>query len=267
MINNGAQIKAKNKKSFSDCFAQAEMELGMNVAVVHLSKSPKTKVEVMRTLASLGQHEFINLTRSYNEATISLAMYAGNGIVVKVIPETFLPRTEAIYHLPAILTRRVEAQGDDAYNFSIKAYPWLNGRKVDQNVIENLRSKLNETSLSYTNGDDHVGNIRVLPDQKGTIIGIDSNMYQGNDVEESLVTKWHEYIHRLYPVYDTALEVGNIPAQTEKTDFNAMTIHDTNSGLVSFDHFLNPEAEPAKEEKPTPTSFWDSLTSVLSFNP
>lgn len=227
-----------------EAFEKADLEMGRNETARRLRDDWRgmATASLCKQLTNMGIKKLVNLTHAYQDARIALAFYAGNGIVVKIIPQDHLSDIEVIYHLPAIATKIIDTE---ARSFVIKTYPWLNN-SITSEEIEKMRKSLFEVGLAFNDQDDHPGNIRRLPDKAGTIIGIDSKMYQGQSVSKNLQSAWHAYIHELFPVYDAP----NIPQQTGQTNFEFISIHNPKSDLHHFDHKLeNPIQRVKKPEQ------------------
>ncbi len=222
----------------AQAFDEARKILGHNQTARRLEGHPDDdnpwiyhdpQQKVIKALAEMGQTRFINLARSYQDSRVALALYAGNGIVAKIIPADHLPTSRAIYYLPAI--KRIDVQ-TERQKFKIKFYPWVSGRDVDEKSVERLGAKIADLGLSFTEGDGHPRNVHCLPDGRRTLVGIDSYMYRGTVEDLTLIDAWHAYIHELFPIYKT----GEIPPQTKDTDFSFFSIHDPNTDLWNFDH-------------------------------
>jgi hypothetical protein len=242
-------------------FSQAFMENPMNETSRRLCSNHDDMMRVAKTLRDLGQFRLINLSRSYEESRIVLAFYAGDGIVIKVIPEDFLGDSNVIYHLPAITARRVGIEKNR--DFIIKAYPWLKSDNITAQDINVLKSKLAEIGLTIIEGDDSPRNIRRMPDKQGTLVGIDSAMYynpQDNGaITAELTDNWHAYVHKLFPVY----QQRQIKPQNEQTNFDFVSIHDRGAENTRFKPPKGPSVKTSPPKKPS-ASFFQSILDNLT---
>lgn len=239
-------------KSAFEIFTQASISMGSNETVRRLSGDFNAQSVIVKALKEQSWSRFINLSRSYDQSRIVLALYAGDGIVVKIIPDDYLGERNAIYHLPAIRSASVEA-GDRKYR--IKAYPWLSPNHVSQDDVDGMAEKLVALGITFTEGDAHPKNVHRMPDRNRTLVGIDSSMYHihsGNNITPSLISAWHRYVHKLFPIY----EQNNIPVQDKNTDFSFVSIHDPGSGVIGFDHTLEDPLIMATSEPEKRPSFW-----------
>lgn len=251
-------------------FDHAKASLGPNETNLQLRRNYGAEQEIITKLSDMGQNRLVNLTHCFNDARISFAFYAGNGIVAKVIPSSYDDRTDYIHHLPHITEDRVKGQLDD---FTIKTYPWVPGCYTTKEDVEELRSILSTVGMNYSLGDDTMRNVHKLPDKNQTLIGIDSSMYtsayNGETVPDGLQAKWQEYLETVFPIYKERV----IPAQTQDTNFNFISLHDREASLVGFDaiRFVERGEDPILTQAPPEPvaekkSFFDSLFSGWSRN-
>ncbi len=238
-------------------FGEACAGLSNNETAIRFNHDIPGQQKIVDALKDMGLTKFVNLTSKSNEGTIALSLYAGDGIVVKIIPQTYLNNTDAIHHLPAISTQDVKT---DNYEYAIKTYPWVEQGYVTDNSVETLRDTLETLGLKFIDGDDTAQNIHRMPDQNGTFVGIDSSMYHAikgrPDISEEQYSAWHEYVHTLFPIYPQ----GSVPAQTDNTDFSFFSIHDKEAKLIGFDSSLDDPIIRTQEPEPKKT-FWRSMFS------
>lgn len=235
-------------------FDLARREIPENVTCRRLDRDPEMQGAIARALKDMGITNLVNLAHSYEESRIALAFYAGDGLVVKVIPDDYLGAPEVIMHLPAITQQKVELEDSDK-PFWIKTYPWVPPGQVTHGEIEKMRETLSKLGLSFEEGDDKARNIHRLPNADGTLIGIDSSMFQYNKangaIPQSLKDQWHQFIHKLYPTYNDEHKLR----QTETTNFDFVSLHDRAAVNEVFHPFPDEEealTEPA-QEKTRPT--------------
>lgn len=176
----------------------------------------------------MGQTKFVQMTRRSVDAMVSVPLYAGNGIVVKIIPQTYSDRsTCSLFKLPPITVDTVEGKHCD---FLIKTYPWLSPRGVTQASIDEMRSLLGGVGLIFNENEDKPRNIHRLPDKHGTLISVDEDIYHGALTIPQLSEAWVEYVRGIFPIY----EEGRIPPQNEQTDFSFVSIHDRQAETGEF---------------------------------
>lgn len=240
MVSGVPQVKPDG---FLQVFSEANMSNPMNATIARLGMSDDDILKVRGVLRDLGQTRFINLSRNYLHSATVLAMYAGDGIVAKVIGERELSHVnDVIYHLPSIKKEVVEGRDE---RFHIRLYPWVSPGHVDQDTVERFAQTIRVYGLEFNAGDAYPKNVHTLPDRKGTSIGIDSHMYHaaqsGLKIPVEVLAAWHSYLHELYPIYDT----GEVPAQTPETSFAPKSLHNPQAGLVSFEEFMGRSGEIA----------------------
>jgi hypothetical protein len=227
-----------NPGTIYDAFTLAAMELRYNEAVRRIDPSPAIQDALAQKLDELGQYRFINLTHNTDQSRIALAMYAGDGIVVKIIPANYLGQPNAIYHVPSISSHRVKVDykdfaGEEQHDeFVIKTYPWIAPGGIEPADVEEFTRHVAKVGMSINEGDAHPKNIHRLP---GTsrMIGIDSAMYNLTHASftEKMENGWHDYMHQLYPIYD----IGYVDPQSAATNFNFVSLHDRSKERMRFD--------------------------------
>ncbi len=236
----------------------ARAALGQNTVAQRMSQDWKASGLIATKLRDMGQTHAINLTHKYSDAAISLALYSGDGIVTKIIPGDFFDRDNPIHTLPPVTLDSVES---DERQYIIATYPFVRGGGVKQDDIEELRTVMNAHGLSFTRGDDRPANVHRMPDQMGTLVGIDADMFLGTKTpdHEAARAQWQTYLEGMYP----SLYVDrNLPLHSEDTDFRFISIHDPNTKIIGFDTnredmIVMREEEPEREHG----SFWGSFLS------
>lgn len=249
-------------RSVAMAFDHAKAGLGANQVNLELRRNMNAEREIITTLKDMGQDRLVNLTSCFDDARISFAFYAGDGIVAKVIPKDFDTDDQFIHHLPAITSHTVRGELDD---FSIKLYPWVPGSYTTQKDVETLRTTMNAVGENFSNGDDTPRNVHKMPDKNGTLVGIDSNMYisayNGKNTPPELLEHWNRYLALMFPVY----KESRVPEQTQDTDFQFRSIHDREAGIVGFDamRYLEDGKDPiimaAENPHVQKKSFWGSI--------
>lgn len=236
----------------------ARAALGQNTVAQRMSQDWKASGLIATKLRDMGQTHAINLTHKYSDAAISLALYSGDGIVTKIIPGDFFDRDNPIHTLPPVTLDSVES---DDREYIIATYPFVKGGSVNQADIEQLRSTMNNVGLRFTTGDDRPANVHRMPDQMGTLAGIDADMFIGcktPDHQEARA-QWQTYLEGMYP----SLYVDrNLPIHSENTDFRFISIHDPDTKIFGFDAnredmIVMREEEPERNNG----SFWGNFLS------
>ncbi len=244
-------VPAVEPLSFLHVFSQAHSSNPMNATISRLARSEDDIIAVHRALKTMGQSKFINLSRSFPVSATVLALYAGDGIVAKVIGERELSHVnDVVYHVPSIKKEVVEGREE---RFHIRLYPWVNPSDVTQDMVGTFQGMmLNRYGLGFNAGDAYPKNVHRLPDQTGTFVGIDSHMYHeaqnGMSISPETLAAWHAYMHTLYPIY----EIGDVPDQTADTNFGPVSLHNPKAGLISFDEFMGRSQHSAPDSYGTP---------------
>lgn len=219
--------------SFFKAVDIASTRMPMNETVRRFERDNEIQLLIKQELDGLGQKQFINLAKTAQQSRIALALYVGDGLVVKIIPEPYLSMAkDVIFHLPAISTTRVSSQSN---TFVINTYPWVSTGRVTQNDVECLRAKINSVGMDFHQMDGFPKNVHRMPDRKGTLVGIDSDMYGfmqgGSRITDGMRQQWHAYVHALFPIYHN----GIINPQNEHTNFAAVSMHDPSRENISFE--------------------------------
>lgn len=207
-------------RNFLNAFNDVSQAMTLNATVKHLEYDDYTVLRIQDLLKSMGQTKFVQMTRKSADAMVSVPLYAGNGIVVKIIPQNYSDRSKCdLFKLPPISVDRIEGRHGE---FFIKTYPWLSPRGVTQASINEMRSLLSGVGLTFNENEDTPRNIHRLPDKRGTLISVDEDIYHGSLTMPRLSEAWVDYVRSIFPIY----EEGRIPPQNEQTDFSFVSIHD-----------------------------------------
>lgn len=219
--------------NFYDSLNLAEMELSQNMTTFRSKYDPLIRDSAAAIFKRLGYTRFYNLTHSFSQSKVALAMYVGNGLVAKIIPQSELSTENMIYHLPAIHSEQFSGEYD---TFSIKFYPWLSKDLNQPNDVEKMRNTMASLNISFIEGDDALRNIRHIPDQNATLVGIDSNMFifnkQAKPIDSKLLSAWHKYVHSVFPIYDDAA----LPRQDVGENVVFTTLFNRDTNIIGFDH-------------------------------
>jgi len=131
--------------------------------------------------------KFILLSRSVRQSSAAVALYAGDGLVIKI--------TEKSYHEPRIrpqglppIGRTYEVKGNSK-TFEIGIFPWVNNKDVNDNDVKEMRAILEKNGLEFQGGDARTDNIGKLADDK-TLVVLDGNAVEFIDDKYE---KSHQY--------------------------------------------------------------------------
>ena len=230
--------------------------LTLNDVVKKMEYDHKAQPAIIDALKDMGIRRLVDLTNKSSEAMMALSFYAGDGIVAKIIPADSFDKSAPIYNMPPIEETKVTT---DSREYIVATYPWIPRGGVVQHDVEDLRETLRNQGMSFQQNDDSPKNVHRIPDQNGTLVGIDSNMYEGahngKTIAPELKQAWRDYIEELYPIYKS----GIIPAQTQDTNFEFVSIHNEKAAFAGFDANLEDPMIKAPEPKPVKKSFWDFL--------
>lgn len=239
----GSETSKHEVRSAHGAFDAACAGLGLNATTYVLNRDWKAKNVIVSHLQEMGQTRFVNMTHKYAESAMSVVLYAGDGIVTKVMNDCDYDKSSTIYNLPAITSERV---GTEDNKFVINTYPWLSKGFVSRDDIEELRTKMKTVGLNFATNDDEPRNIHMMPDKNNTLVGIDASMYtsayNGETSSPELEAAWKQYVETVFPIYKSR----EIPRQTNETNFQFRSIHDRESGIVGFDsdRFLDLGKDP-----------------------
>lgn len=220
-------------EGFLFAIGKACASMPLNETVRLLERDQSAALVLRETLESMGQTKFKNLTNSSKQSMTAIALYAGDGIVTKIIPSGSLGQAKGvIYHLPAITTMHVETESS---SFVIKTYPYVSPSGVTQEDVNDFGKIIGRVGMEFNTNDGMPKNVHRLPNLESAMIGIDSDMYHygngGSLITDEMRVAWHQFIYDLYPVY----EHRQIPEQTESTNFDFISIHDITKEQLSFD--------------------------------
>ncbi len=231
--------------------------LTLNDVVKKMQYDHKAQPAILEALRDIGIRRLINLTQKSDQAMIALSFYAGDGIVAKIIPQDHFDKSDPIYSMPPITSQKVTT---DDREYIVATYPWIAPGSVVRSDIEELREILQNQGMDFSENDDSPKNVHRMPDKNGTLVGIDSNMYEdarnGQTIDPELKQAWHDYIEELYPIYKS----GIIPAQTQDTNFEFVSIHNEDTVFAGFDASLEDPIIKTPEPEPAKKSFWDFLS-------
>lgn len=223
--------------AFWQTFDRVRQSMTLNESVYRLERDEQALVKIFQALKDMGQTRFVPLAKKSADAMVSVPLYAGDGLVIKVIPKDYSDHsTSQLFKLPPITVQEVEGKNSE---FFIKTYPWISPRGVTQESIEKLRQVLGGLGLIFNDKDDQPRNIHRLPDRNGTLISIDEDIYHGRLTKPELSEAWQAYVHSIFPVYASAA----IKPQSENTDYSFVSIHDRQAERASFDGWQTVEVD------------------------
>jgi len=240
--------------------------MGFNQVAFKLRNDFESQNIVTSQLRGMGIRELVPLTHKNADARVALAFDAGDGIVAKIVPETFYDHENLLHALPPITSDLVETPAD---NYVIDTYPWVGQGPIKAEEIEDLRTRLGELGRSFNNPYGDKRNIHRMPDKMGTLVSIDSGNYysvpEGEEASEEMIQAWHTYVAEVFPVYRD----GKIPGQDAHTEFGQISLHNPYTSVIGFDHRLeNPIIRrTVEQEEPHKQSFWDRVNNFLGGSP
>ncbi|PCK00489.1 MAG: hypothetical protein COA45_01535 [Zetaproteobacteria bacterium] len=231
--------------------------LKLNDVVKKMEYDHQAQPAIINELKNMGITRLVNLTQKSDQAMIALSFYAGDGIIAKIIPRDYFDDSDPIYSMPPITSTKIET---DDREYIVATYPWIAPGGVTQSEIEELKETLKNQGMRFSENDDNPKNVHRMPDKNGTLVGIDSSMYQstykGKTQSPEIKQAWREYIEDIFPIYKT----GIIKPQTESTSFNYISIHNSQMTVAGFDADLDNPIIPMPEPKPAKKSFWNFLS-------
>lgn len=190
-----SQTVTLEPRSFSDIFVAHEFR--PHNAVSRQLKDTRLQENVLKCLARLGQTRFIDLTAQYGIAEISIALYAGDGVVTKITPQRFMAKGNFPFVVPPFHSEEIES------GIVIANYPYVSTKGINEQDVEYMRTMLAEFGLRFRRGDDRPDNVGRLPD--GTLAVIDGNALEvtsrGIDREkvQQASEEWTQKIQDMYP--------------------------------------------------------------------
>lgn len=217
----------------------------------------------------LGQKHLVNLAHKYSDSAVSLAFYAGNGIVTKVNVAERNAKAASPHLLPPITTHQIQGKHRE---FDITTYPYVRPGLVSDVNIDELKVTLGRFGVGIIDGDDDPRNFHRLPDRNETIVSIDSDVYKTVSfdnvaLQRELGKYWEEYLAQVYPIYNGA----QIERQDENTEFSFTSLHDPQVQVRGFDalqyidHGHSPiisRTLPVVPENKNRKSLWASLARL-----
>ncbi len=246
----------------TEAFSNAADEMIFNQAAVWIKQDPQANDVLGAALREMGQYRFINMTSGMMDSRISLVLYAGNGNVVKIMPDNY-QGGEYVFQMPPVSQTKV---GTSDRNYLIKTYPYVaSHRTMTREDVEMLRRQAGILGQEFNPGDDTPGNLKNLPDAEGTLFSIDDDTFTmahgGLNYGPELLVAWKNYIAELFPVY----KEGKIPAQTANTNFEYVMNYNREARLSRFDPLApSPIVYKAADGAPTSQrrSFWEIITKL-----
>ncbi len=246
----------------TEAFRNAADEMVFNEVTNWIKYDPQAHDALSAALREMGQTRFINMTSGMMDARVSLVLYAGNGNVVKIMPDSFMGE-ELLFQMPPVKERKVPTEDR---NYVIRTYPWIAEHKpCTQEDVEIMRKDIGILGMEFIPGDDTPRNLRRLPDAEGTRVSVDADTFgisrDGLNYGPELIANWREYLAELFPVY----RAGEIPRQTADTNFEYVMNYNRESKLSRFDPLApSPIVHLAADGAPTSPkrSFWEIITRL-----
>lgn len=237
MNDSKKQIRSTQAAFDHACIVLGSVEHGWgeNEVTRRLNRDFKLRDAVVGAFYDMGQTRLINLTHSYDEARISLAFHAGNGKVIKVIPQDFFDDSNPVHSLPPISCQKIDSGWSMNNGVLVASFPYKPDSYLSQQEIEGHEIYMNEGGLTTPKDDRDARNFREMGDKLRTKITIDSHIYQsahnGKNLPQKYRDAWREYLAAFHPEYKD----GAIKSQTEQTDFSFRSYHDRNTSIAGFD--------------------------------
>lgn len=150
----------KTPQGFSEIFARLSHELPQNQTVMDLSFDYKGQLGIMETLREWRQTNFLPLISVGSNARISLPLYAGDGLIVKITPRRYEPREPLPYALPHFRNTSVDGQYTDYW---VTAYPMVDVSSITPDDVVLMKEKLKQADCAFQPQDDRVDNLGRLP--------------------------------------------------------------------------------------------------------
>jgi hypothetical protein len=172
------------------------------------------QMAIIETLAAWQQRQFVPLVKAGSNSRISLPLYAGDGVVIKVSPSRYEPRSHLPYALPHF--KNVEIQGQHA-NYWLTAYPMVDVSSVEADDVKKLKNIMAESGCCFQPQDDRVDNIGKLPD--GNLCVIDRGAIQPVRSGAVSLAQTNDWLDRVSTLYGRSLNDGELAPQSEDTNF------------------------------------------------
>lgn len=254
-----------NPQNVHMAFDNACAGMGHNQVAWRLNQSIDSRDEIITAFKDMGQFQVTPLSSKFADARVALAFYAGNGIVAKVIPDTFYENVDDVHAIPPITSDTVYTEMG---KFIIDTYPFIEKGDIKARDVEDTRSRLSNIGLTFNNEYGNSRNLHRMPDRNGTVVSIDSGNFIREDSDlqpETLKEQWHAYMTEIFPIYGK----GRIDPQSNDTTHEFMSLHNPHTDIIGFDLYReDPIIRESQEHNNGTTSkrgnFWSMFVPKRS---
>ena len=157
-------------------------------------------------LEKYNAHRFIPLVTTASEANVAIALYAGEGIVIKITKSTEFSGTRGAisgaytalpYVLPPITSTNIG-------EYTVEMFPWVNTFNITDKDVETLRVDLAKYNMAFHPKDAKPNNIGILPD--GSLVVLDGDAVGVKDPTKPIPTyainQWLDKVYSEFgPLY------------------------------------------------------------------
>jgi hypothetical protein len=147
----------------------------MVAAQQSVSRQEKLLAEIAAEFEKHNAFQFIPLVTTASEANVAIALYAGDGIVMKITKSTEFHGTRGAipgaytalpYVLPPITSTNIG-------EYTVEMFPWVNTFNITDRDVETLSHDLAKYNLAFHPKDAKPNNIGKLPD--GSLVVLDGD--------------------------------------------------------------------------------------------
>lgn len=228
--------------SFSVAFAGLCHELPQNQTIMDLAYDFQGQMAIIEALQSekWQQHRFVPLVGAGSNSRISLPLYAGDGLVVKITPQRYEPRQPMPYVLPPLLNQSVSGQYSDYW---LTALPMVQRADITADDVADMAKKLKDVGYGFKEQDDRPDNLGRLPGSDLCII--DQGAVQSLRMVNAPKNATDQWLQHVYDIYGDVYDGQKLRPQTSQTDFDfnpmpsqktLITLPPTPSALIKHDN-------------------------------
>lgn len=184
-----------------------------------MGRQEKLLTAIAAELEKYNAHHFIPLVTTASEANVAIALYAGDGIVMKITKSTEFSGTRGSipgaytalpYVLPPITSTNIG-------EYTVEMFPWVNTFNITDKDVETLRDDLAKYNLAFHPKDAKPNNIGKMPD--GSLVVLDGDAVGIKDSSKPVPTyainQWQDKVYSdfgpLYRAKDPATLISNKP--------------------------------------------------------
>jgi hypothetical protein len=133
---------------------------------------------------------------------VSLALYAGDGVVVKITDKSEAGIADDAV-MPGVLP---PVSVFDASGFAVEIYPWIDRHSVMQSDVAQMKKILADVNLKFRPGDDRTDNIGLLPGKDRKLAVLDNDAVTMINPALGVLgldkRRWEKEVHaRFSPLY------------------------------------------------------------------